>query len=276
MSIKDIKIIFISIISCLLLSIGYKKYQDYLALKAYNAKYNYRLHEQENALVKINDYNTTKLFFEPYNDGNYYTVPCIDISGFQEEIDFNKVKEVGIDYVYIRIGSRGYTKGALYEDGWFDKNYEQAKAAGLKVGTYFFSQSITINEAIEEAFFVEQHLNGRELDLEVVYDFEYIGAEGARADKLSNELKSDMALAFCQKIEEFGYKPMIYANYDQLTNYYNLERVMNYPIWYAEYDVKVPTWDKEYVMWQFTPSGEVPGITGDVDLNYKIIKIGEE
>ena len=106
-----------------------------------------------------------------YADDSYHVMTGIDVSVFQDNIDWNAVAADGIDYVMLRIGGRGYGEGALYEDTNFPQNFNGAKNAGLKVGVYFFSQAITVEEATEEASFVLQLLNGAQLDFPVAFDW---------------------------------------------------------------------------------------------------------
>ena len=140
-------------------------------------------------------------------DKNYRVKKGIDVSAYQGTIDWERVKADGIDFVFLRLGYRGYAKeGTLNEDEKFEENLKGAKAAGLKVGVYFFSQATTQEEAKEEAAFVKKLLGKTKLDLPVIYDPERISAEEARTDEITGKDFTAFALAFCGKIEKAGYE----------------------------------------------------------------------
>lgn len=194
----------------------------------------------------------------PYSTG-------IDVSFYQGVIDWEKVKADGVEFVFIRIGGRGSTAGELYTDDNAQSYYEGAKAAGLQVGAYFFSQAITEEEAIEEAEFSLQLVENWELDLPIVYDWEYIGPE-ERTGRINRRLLTQCTLAFCQTIESAGQKPMIYFNESQGKDLLDLEQLQQYPFWLAMYDGQM---DFPYRVdyWQYTETGKVDGIDAKVDLN---------
>ena len=206
-----------------------------------------------------------------YEDDEYYSITGIDVSSHQKDIDFNKVKEAGISFVYIRCGYRGYSEGIIHEDSYFKKNYEAAKEAGLMVGVYFFSQAVDEKEAIDEAYFVRDMLKGLDIDLNVVYDLEGIDYDESRIDKLEIEEKTSCAMAFASKIEEFGYQAMIYTNLEWANNHYDLKQIMNYDIWYAQYNDK-PDFPYQYTIWQYTDKGSIYGITVETDVNMMMVK----
>ncbi len=206
-----------------------------------------------------------------YEDDRYYSITGIDVSSHQKDIDFNKVKEAGISFVYIRCGYRGYSEGIIHEDSYFKKNYEAAKKAGLMVGVYFFSQAIDEKEAIDEAYFVRDMIKGLDIDLSVAYDLESIDYDESRIDDLEIEEKTSCAMAFASKIEEFGYQPMIYTNLEWANNHYDLKQIMNYDIWYAQYNDK-PDFPYQYTIWQYTDKGSIYGITVETDVNMMMVK----
>lgn len=206
-----------------------------------------------------------------YEDDRYYSITGIDVSSHQKDIDFNKVREAGISFVYIRCGYRGYSEGIIHEDSYFKKNYEAAKKAGLMVGVYFFSQAIDEKEAIDEAYFVRDMIKGLDIDLSVAYDLESIDYDESRIDDLEIEEKTSCAMAFASKIEEFGYQPMIYTNLEWANNHYDLKQIMNYDIWYAQYNDK-PDFPYQYTIWQYTDKGSIYGITVETDVNMMMVK----
>lgn len=189
----------------------------------------------------------------------------IDVSEFQHQVDWNAVKEAGVEYVILRVGFRGYSTGAVKADARALANYQGAKAAGLKIGVYFFSQAITSEEARAEANFLLGFTEGWDLQMPVVYDWEYIKAE-ARTGKMDARTLTDCTIAFCETIQAAGHTPMVYFNKNQGEKLLYLEELTDYPFWLAWYSDEM---DYPYYveMWQYTNKGEVPGIKGDVDVN---------
>ena len=204
-------------------------------------------------------------------DGNYLklvsgeSITGIDVSSHQGEIDWNQVKESGVDFAMIRLGFRGYETGLIQEDGYFRTNLEGASAAGLDVGVYFFSQAISVEEALEEARFVLDLLDGAELSMPVVYDWEYISSE-ARTAGVDRRTLTDCSLAFLEIIEEAGYQPMLYFNWMQQRDMLYLKELNQYDFWLALYSDRM-TYPYKIKMWQYTNTGTVPGIEGSCDIN---------
>lgn len=202
-------------------------------------------------------------------DGTVVSKKGVDVSKYQGEIDWQKVAADGVKFAMLRLGYRGYGTGALVLDESFDKNIQEARKAGIKVGVYFFSQAISEEEAREEANFVIEHLKPYELEYPVVFDTEEITNDDGRMEGMTPDEITDAAIAFCDTVEAAGYKPMVYANLRWFTMSMNMERLEKYDKWYAYYD-------KEYYfpykvdMWQYTDSGQVDGINGAVDMNIEI------
>ena len=205
-----------------------------------------------------------------YNkDGTCGALTGIDISTHNRVSDWNAVKANGIDFVMLRVGYRGYGKGTgtLKPDDSFRQYYNDAKAAGLKVGAYFFSQAISEEEAVEEAMLAVEQLDGCDLDFPVVYDWELIFHDSeSRTENLAVDILNDCCLAFCQNVEAYGYQPMIYQNKRTTLFKLDLPRLQGIPFWLAEYG-DGPTYPYDYDMWQYSCTGHVDGIEGDVDLN---------
>ena len=167
----------------------------------------------------------------------------------------------------IRIGGRGYgDSGQLYTDEKAIEFINGAKDAGLKVGGYFFSQAINDDEALEEADYVKKVLGDIELDFPVAYDWEIIKNETARTDTVSASQATKCARIFCDRIKELGYTPLIYSPSRELYFKYDLTQLADIDIWYCEY-ANVPTFYYQFSMWQYSESGTVDGIDGNVDLN---------
>ena len=190
----------------------------------------------------------------------------IDVSSYQEEIDWQTVKKAGVDFAIIRAGYRGYTEGALSLDTYFDRNMQGALAAGIDVGVYFYSQAITPEEAAEEADLVLSVIGNYPITYQIVYDWETVTTAAARTDNISVKTLTDCSIAFCEKIKQAGYLPMIYQNkYTSLLKL-DLPELTDYDFWLAEYTNRA-TYYYNYQMWQYASDGHVPGIKGEVDVN---------
>ncbi|MBP0959403.1 MAG: glycoside hydrolase family 25 protein [Oscillospiraceae bacterium] len=199
-------------------------------------------------------------------NGEKLTKFGIDVSAHQHDIDWEKVKADGVEFVMIRIGNRGYETGNISFDKKFRDNIRGAKEAGLPVGVYFFSQAVSLEEAVEEAEFVLEMLDGEELTYPVVYDWEIIGTDPARTDTVSAETVNDCAVVFCEMMKNEGYKPMVYMSRRMGYFKFDLSRLNEYDIWLAEYG-DVPTMFYQFDMWQYSCTGTIDGIEGDVDMN---------
>ena len=195
----------------------------------------------------------------------------IDVSRWNEEINWNKVKDAGIKYAIIRIGYRGSVTGALVEDWYFKKNMEGATAAGIPVGLYFFTQATNEVEAVEEASMVLALCKDYDITYPIFIDTEGAGGEG-RADALDTKTRTAVCLAFCETIRKAGYETGIYASKNWFKK--NIDTSVltdDIYIWLAEYGDAV-TYDKKYHIWQYTSSGRVLGIEGRVDLNLSFLE----
>ncbi|WP_276795078.1 glycoside hydrolase family 25 protein [Ruminococcus champanellensis] len=202
------------------------------------------------------------------SDGQITSDMGIDVSAHQGDIDWDKVKASGINFVFIRIGYRTYGGGDIMADSMFRQNYEGAKAAGLQVGVYFFSQAISEEEAVQEANFVVKQLQGCKLELPVTYDWELIYDDTARTDNVPVDVLTDCCLAFSGVVEHAGYEPMIYQNKRTSLLKLDLPRLQGISFWLAEYG-SIPTYYYDCQYWQYSCKGKVPGIEGDVDLNIR-------
>lgn len=201
------------------------------------------------------------------NEGRLNTssgVLGIDVSKWNGSIDWNEVRNSGVSYVIIRCGYRGSSTGALIKDPMFETNIKGAISAGLKVGIYFFSQATDEVEAVEEASMVLSLIGGYNITFPVYLDVE---ASGGRGDKIDTATRTQVCKAFCQTIQNSGYKAGIYANKTWLNSYINVAELSNYKIWLAQY-AAAPTYNKSrYDMWQYSSKGTVKGINGSVDMN---------
>ena len=226
--------------------------------------------EPENPTIPP-DRNPYNRYDFQYNRHNYLLLqnvessPGVDVSAHQGEIDWAAVRNSGIEFAIIRLGYRGYGSGKLVEDEYARKNLQGAKEAGLKIGAYFFSQALNIQETDEEIQFMLNLLADVELDMPLVLDWE-IPAEDARTKNMDARTLTDIQLHFCGQMRKMGYQPMIYFNWHQSENLYYLSEMEEYPFWLALYQDRM-TYPWKVEMWQWTSSGKVPGINGDVDIN---------
>lgn len=204
-------------------------------------------------------------------DGQVSSLAGIDVSEHQGRIDWQAVADDGIDFAIIRVGRRGAAEGEVREDERFAENMDGARRAGLDVGTYFFSQAVNEEEAVEEADFVLSRLRGHELAYPVVYDHEPVEGVDGRADDLSVEQMTANAKAFCDRIAQAGYAAMVYGNANDLARY-SLKELSGYGIWFAEYGSTIPSRLGRFSIWQYTNEGQVAGISGAVDLNIRFPK----
>ena len=206
----------------------------------------------------------------------------IDVSSHNTITDWSAIKNNGYSYAMIRAGVRGYginsqgIDGNLVEDANFYNNVRGATSVGMKVGAYVFSQAINEQEAIEEANLVIRMVNSaggkKTFAMPIVFDSEFSGCENngvrcGRADFLTKEQRTNIAIAFLETIRNAGYTPMLYASSNFLVNNLDMARLSNYEVWVAHYNVSVPSYNGTYQMWQYTSTGSVPGISGAVDLN---------
>lgn len=207
--------------------------------------------------------NGRKFYVE---DSKITSLLGVDVSVHQDNIDWTKVKESGIDFAMVRLGYRGYGTGEAQLDENYAENIQGARDAGLDAGVYFFSQAITAEEAVEEANLVIESLDGLDVNYPVVYDWEIIYDDTARTDNISVDVLTDCCVAFCETIKNAGYTPMIYQNKRTSIFKLDLNRLNDYDFWLAEYNTE-PTYYYDFDMWQYTSTGRVSGIEGDVDLN---------
>ena len=203
-----------------------------------------------------------------YSEGSATARRGVDVSSYQGEVDWEKVAASGIDFTILRAAYRGYSVGRIVADDTFEANCLGASEAGLTVGVYIFSQAINVSEALEEADYVLNAIKGKKIDGPVVFDWETIGKSGARTNDLPVSVVCDCAAAFCERVKAAGYQPMVYMNRYDAYRKYDLSRLTEYPVWYAgEYDGAYPRFIYDYRVWQYTSSGKVDGIKGNVDMD---------
>lgn len=205
---------------------------------------------------------------EPQPLGDNVKLKGIDVSSWQDIINWERVKNAGIDFAILR--SSFY----VTKDKTFEYNIEAAQKAGVMVGVYHYCYALTVAEAREEARYFLSLIEPYELDFPVILDF-----EDPSQEELGKTRLTAIAKTFLDEVKKAGYYPMLYANKHWLTNLLDMSKLSDYDLWLAEWHT-APTYGGEFGMWQFSSEGKVSGIRGDVDLNicyrdyYKIIKDG--
>lgn len=197
---------------------------------------------------------------EQYKNDN--TMIGIDVSRYQENIDFEKVKNSGVEFVIIRIGVQSGAKKDVSIDSYYLENIKKAKEAGLLVGVYLYSTAISPEIAKEQAKWVIKTLDGVKLDFPIAFDWE--NWQYFREYEISLYDLSKSYLSFAKEIEKNGYKAMLYGSKYYLENMW-LDKG-NYPVWLAHYTDKT-NYSGDHIMWQYSAIGEVDGINNAVDLD---------
>ncbi len=192
----------------------------------------------------------------------------IDVSVFQGDINWAKVKKAGISFAFVRAGGRGGSSGKLYDDEKFTENVIGAVSNGLHVGAYFFTQAVSTSEAIEEANYICNKSKGLGLDLPIVIDTEELIADGVhcRHNNISREVRTAVIRAFCEQVRAKGYTPMIYGSTSWLEDMLDMSK-LPYEVWVAQYYDSCQ-YEGDYTFWQYSETGRVSGIDGYVDMNY--------
>lgn len=198
----------------------------------------------------------------------------IDVSAYNGTINWGNVKRSGIDFAMIRVGYRGYGKaGNFREDANFRTNIKAANQLDLPVGIYFVTQAITEAEAIEEANWVLDKIKEYKVQYPIAIDIEEPGLESPsdipRTQNLDKNTRTYLASVFCKTIQNAGYTPIIYTNLNWAYNYLNMTDLLQYDTWIARHrDINLgPGYKWDYSMWQYSSTGTVNGILGNVDLN---------
>ena len=230
-------------------------------------------------IVAFGSSSVSKYTGESYSHNSIYDnsiiANAIDVSQYQGTIDWESVKADGIDYAIIRVGGRGYAEsGRLYFDDCYQDNLHNAKNAGIKVGIYYFSQARTESEAIEEANHCLKLLNNYEIDLPIFMDYEHASdsLNPGRIKDLSIDQRTANAEAFCRTIESSGYEAGFYSNLLFLRNSINGDRLSDsYNIWVAQFSNNC-SYENDYSIWQYSSTGTVKGISGNVDCDFWYLK----
>ena len=207
---------------------------------------------------------------------NHKIINGIDVSKWQGQIDWKKVKADGIDFAIIRIGYSSLADGTSTKDPYYDYNIKEAKKAGLKVGVYYYAQSINRAEVKREAEYVLANLKGEKLDFPVVFDSEQPQGGRLREANIDMETYTGFAEYFCQLIRAGGYTPMVYSSYNGLhANYDGARLEKKEKIWLARYNTAT-FYEGKYEIWQYASSGIVSGINARTDMNFYYAPTGED
>ena len=185
----------------------------------------------------------------------------IDVSKWQGEINWQEVKSSGVEFVMIRMGTQQSPGKDSVVDPYFEANITGAKKVGLKVGVYYFSYAASVQEAKEQAEWVTKKLAPYELDLPIVFDWECYG--NLKEYKLNLYELNELANQFLERINSSGYQSMFYASKNYLEK---LWIYIEHDIWLAHYTEKT-NYEGDYLLWQFTNVGKIPGIVGNVDID---------
>lgn len=225
------------------------------------------------AAVKLKSKYTNTTYTHQSRFDGYDISYGIDVSQHNGDINFKKVKADGIDYVFVRVGYTGYTKSSFSLN--YDKKYKtyikDAKAAGLDVGVYWYSQAVTTTEAVQEAEKLLKAISNYDITMPVVFDYEFADTKAGRLDsaKLSKARMTANALAFLDTVSSAGYEGCLYASENFLLEHLNADDISSlYTVWLANYSAKT-SYSGDFEYWQHTARGSVSGIKGNVDINFR-------
>ncbi|MBR1651540.1 MAG: glycoside hydrolase family 25 protein [Lachnospiraceae bacterium] len=212
---------------------------------------------------------------EYYLDGKKISYIGIDVSKYQDYIDFNKVKKDGIAFVMIRVGLRGYGDGQVTLDDYFFDNIKRATDAGLKVGVYFTSQAVNTDEAAEEANLVLESIGDYHIDYPIAFDMRFVKGDTARIESLSVNEKTNIAKTFLDIISAKGYNACILGTKEWFIKEIEMSKLTAYDFWLEE-EVDLPDYPYKFSMWQYKKSGTVDGVSGVVNLNISFVDYTEK
>ncbi len=220
--------------------------------------------------ISRNKYDLSKLtyqkpFMNYYEDGKLVSKCGVDISANQGDVDFGKLKSAGCDFVMLKVGARGYSSGNIVSDENFQDNLKAAKKAGLDIGVYFCSQAVSKAEAREEADELLDAISGSSVKYPVAFVMETVDDDMARIEALDMADRTQVAKAFMDRVEDAGYKPMIYGDKEWLLTMVDMENLQDYDVWFAQ-DSDEPEYPYEFGMWQYDSDASIKGISGDATM----------
>ena len=209
--------------------------------------------------------------FLVYDDANYTCRIGIDVSKYQGNIDWAAVKAAGVDFAILRLGYRGYGTGKLVMDATFYRNLQGCLDNNIDAGVYFFSQALNYAEGVEEAAYVLDALANYSITYPIVFDWEpYASSVNARTKGISNTQLTQATLGFLETVRNAGWDVMLYQNPTYFYEHLDMSQFIGYPLWLAHY-VSMTSFYYRYDIWQYSCTGKVPGISGEVDLNIQLI-----
>lgn len=223
--------------------------------------------------TKIEEKAGLKRYMENGRDTSYTGV---DISKHTGKVNFTSMKAAGVDYVMIRLGSRGYSTGQISLDENFKENIEGAIEAELDIGVYFYSQAVSPEEAIQEANFVIQNLEPYRAHVKypIAFDMEFVSNDKSRIEGLSREDKTTVTATFAEGVKAAGYVPMIYGGKEWLIKEIDLAKLQDYDVWLSQ-EGDIPDYPYLYTMWQYDTNSVLNGIDGGADLNICFVNYSE-
>lgn len=228
--------------------------------------------------IPVNSYKLENFYIEDgymaYHDdeGNKLSHLGVDLSYHQENVDFAALKESGVEFVMLRCGYRGYSEGGLVKDEKFDEYAAACNEYGIPLGVYFFTQAVSVEEAVREAEFTIDLIREYDISYPVALDTEYVSEKGARtnSEEIDEDLRSEMCIAFCRKISEAGYYPMIYASENWIRRDLNYEALQEYDFWAPQY-LEENDFMYDFTIWQYTERGFIKGVDEEVDLDISMV-----
>ena len=226
------------------------------------------------------EYDFTKLVCQSdlmkyYQDGKLTSYVGVDISKYQDYVDFLKVKKAGVDFVMLRVGARGYGSGQIVLDDYFADNMKRAKDAGLQIGVYFTSQAITEDEAVEEANVVLANIKDYKITYPVAFDMSFVDNDTARIESVSKADKTKITKAFLDTIAAAGYKTLLYGDKEWLIKEIDLSKLSAYDVWLSQMS-DVPDYPYRFTMWQYADDVSIDGIAGYANMNISFIDYSEK
>lgn len=210
-----------------------------------------------------------------YQDGKLTSYVGVDISKYQDYVDFLKLKKAGVDFVMLRVGARGYGSGQIVLDDYFVDNIKRATDAGLQIGVYFTSQAITEEEAVEESNIVLENIKDYKITYPVAFDMSFVDNDTTRIETVSRADKTKITKAFLDTIEAAGYKPLIYGDKEWLIKEIDLSKLSAYDVWLSQME-DVPDYPYRFTMWQYANDVTIDGIAGYANMNISFIDYSEK
>ncbi|MBO5291585.1 MAG: glycoside hydrolase family 25 protein [Lachnospiraceae bacterium] len=233
-----------------------------------------------NPYLKLNRYDYEGLVYQYpvmkyFEDSVQISRLGVDLSKYNGEVDFKKLKKTGVEFVMIRVGARGYGSGQLIQDEKFEEYMQGAAEAGLDIGVYFFSQAISDAEIKEEAQFVINLLEPYDILYPVAYDMELVQNDTARIENLTRDDRTNIAKTFLDTLQAAGYKTILYGTKEWFLLKLDMTKMMGYDVWLSQ-EQDIPDYPYQFTMWQYTKSGKIDGIDGNVDMNISFVDYSEK